>query len=275
MPKTVREIKSEFEMVDEIQLRELVQVYAADPRAGVQALIARQGKKAQKLQAERKRMYGMFFYERKYGDTLEPGSYLCGIDEAGRGPLAGPVTAAAVILNPEREILYLDDSKKLTEKMREQLYDEIMEKAICVGVGWADWQQIDAVNILQATYQAMREAVGHLSIKPSFLLNDHVIIPDIGIRQIGIDHGDALSASIAAASVIAKVTRDRKMREYDKQYPGYGFAKHKGYGTAEHIEAIRRFGPSPIHRKTFIIKYMKGVADGRKTERPESAAKPK
>ena len=177
---------------------------------------------------------------------------MCGIDEAGRGPLAGPVVAGAVILPEDCEILWLNDSKQLSEKKREALYDEIMEKALAVSVGMASPARIDEINILQATYEAMREAIAGLKIRPQVLLNDAVKIPQVEISQVPIIKGDAKSLSIAAASVIAKVTRDRLMKDYDKLMPEYGFAKHKGYGSAAHMEAIRKFGSSPIHRQSFI-----------------------
>ena len=170
--------------------------------------------------------------------------------------MAGPVAAAAVILPQDCEILYLNDSKQLSEKKREALYDEIMEKAVSVGVGLSSPARIDEINILQATYEAMREAVSNLSAKPAVLLNDAVKIPGISIHQVPIIKGDARSLSIAAASVIAKVTRDRLMRDYDKLMPEYGFAGHKGYGSKEHIAAIQKYGPSPIHRKTFITHFI-------------------
>ena len=208
-------------------------------------------KREAKLQAERERLLGMQEYERKHADL----KYICGVDEAGRGPFAGPVVAGAVILDlsdPEREILYLNDSKKLSEKKREALYDEIMEKAVSVGIGIVESQVIDEINILQATYRAMREAIANLSVQPDFILADAVTIPGITIPQEGIVKGDAKSVSIAAGSIIAKVTRDRIMREYDQLYPEYGFASHKGYGTKAHIEAIRKYGMLDIHRRSFI-----------------------
>ena len=177
---------------------------------------------------------------------------ICGIDEAGRGPLAGPVAAGAVILPKDCRILYLNDSKKLSEKRREELFLEIKEKALAWSVGIATPQRIDEINILQATYEAMREAIAGLKIRPQVLLNDAVKIPQVEISQVPIIRGDAKSLSIAAASVIAKVTRDRLMKDYDKLMPEYGFAKHKGYGSAAHMEAIRKFGSSPIHRQSFI-----------------------
>ena len=187
-------------------------------------------------------------FEYKYAHC----TYICGIDEAGRGPLAGPVAAAAVILPKDCEILYLNDSKKLSPKRREALYDEILEKAVAAGIGLAEASRIDEINILQATYEAMRLAVGKLGIVPEVLLNDAVTIPGLDLEQVPIIKGDARSVSIAAASILAKVTRDRLMTEYDSMYPQYGFAVHKGYGTAAHIEALKTYGPCPIHRNTFI-----------------------
>ena len=209
-------------------------------------------KRTAKLEAERARLDVMKEYERKYAAY----TYICGIDEAGRGPFAGPVVAGAVILDPEKEILYLNDSKKLSEKKREALYEEIMEKAISVGVGVVDNHVIDEINILQATYLAMQKAIAALDPQPDFVLADAVTIPNILMPQEGIIKGDAKSVSIAAGSIIAKVTRDRMCLEYDKLYPEYGFASHKGYGTAAHIAAIQKYGPLDIHRKTFIHKYV-------------------
>ena len=190
----------------------------------------------------------MMFYEKKYSGYER----ICGIDEAGRGPLAGPVVAGAVILPKDCEILGVDDSKKLSAKKRELLYDEIMEKAVAVSVGIVSPERIDEINILQATYEAMREAAAGLGTEPDILLNDAVTIPEVVIPQVPIVKGDAKSVSIAAASIIAKVTRDRIMVEYESRFPGYGFASNKGYGSAEHIEALRRLGPTPIHRNSFI-----------------------
>lgn len=206
----------------------------------------------EKLQAERERLEAMKTYEREYGKY----GILCGIDEAGRGPLAGPVVAGAVILPADCEILYLNDSKKLTARRRELLYDEIMEKAAAVGVGVVNQDEIDRINILQATYEAMRQAVAGLGVSPDVLLNDAVTIPGMTQRQVPIVKGDAKSVSIAAASVIAKVTRDRMMVQMDKQYPGYGFASNKGYGSAAHISALKKMGPCEIHRRTFIRNFL-------------------
>ena len=193
-------------------------------------------------------MEAMREFERQYAHC----TYICGIDEAGRGPLAGPVAAAAVILPKDCEILYLNDSKKLSPKRREALYDEILEKAVAAGIGLVEASRIDEINILQATYEAMRLAVGKLGIVPEVLLNDAVTIPELDLEQVPIIKGDARSVSIAAASILAKVTRDRLMTEYDNMYPQYGFAVHKGYGTAAHIEALKTYGPCPVHRNTFI-----------------------
>lgn len=210
--------------------------------------LEKQEKQKIKLEEERKRLYEMSRYEREYGNV----QYICGIDEVGRGPLAGPVVACGVILPKDVEILYINDSKKLSEKKREALYDEIMEKAIAVGIGIESEKVIDEINILQATYKAMRTAINNLSVKPDILLNDAVTIPDVEIRQVPIIKGDAKSISIAAASIVAKVTRDRIMVEYDDCYPGYGFASNKGYGSKAHIEALIKMGKTPIHRNSFI-----------------------
>lgn len=213
-------------------------------------------KRQEELQAELTRLESMKAYEREY----ESAGLICGIDEAGRGPLAGPVVAAAVILPKDCQILYLNDSKKLTARRRELLYEEIQEKALAVGVGVVSHTRIDEINILQATYEAMRQALNSLSRVPDLLLNDAVTIPEVQIRQIPIVKGDAKSVSIAAASVIAKVTRDRMMAEMDKDYPGYGFASNKGYGSASHIAALKAQGPCGIHRRTFIRNFTEGIA---------------
>lgn len=206
----------------------------------------------EKLQKELERLEAM----KEYEYTYEACSFICGIDEAGRGPLAGPVVAGAVILPKDCQILYLNDSKKVSEKKRELLFDEIREKAVSCGIGVVGPGRIDEINILQATYEAMREAVSQLQPAPEILLNDAVTIPGIDLMQIPIVKGDAKSVSIAAASILAKVTRDRMMVEYDALYPEYGFAKHKGYGTAVHIQALKEHGPCPIHRRSFIKNFV-------------------
>lgn len=213
-----------------------------------QLRLEREQRKLEKLQKERERLEAMRSFEHQY----EGYGAVCGIDEVGRGPLAGPVVAGAVILPTDCEILYLNDSKKLSEKKRELLYDEIMEKAVATGIGVISSARIDEINILQATYEAMRMAISNLKVQPSVLLNDAVTIPLVEIPQVPIIKGDAKSVSIAAASIIAKVTRDRMMAEYEEIYPGYSFASNKGYGSAQHIAALKELGPTPIHRRTFI-----------------------
>lgn len=208
--------------------------------------------KGEKLEAELKRIEEMKKYEKEYSSF----EYICGIDEVGHGPFAGPVVACAVVLPKDCNILYVNDSKKLSEKKREELYDIIMKEAIAVGIGIRDNERIDEINILEATYEAMQDAVKNLSVTPDVLLNDAVTIPKIDIKQVPIIKGDAKSISIASASIVAKVTRDRMMYEYDKIFPGYDFASNKGYGTAKHIEGLKTLGPTPIHRKSFIHNYV-------------------
>ena len=212
----------------------------------------REEKARLKLEAERERLYLMSEYERKFADA----EYICGVDEVGRGTFAGPVMAGAVILPKDCEILYLNDSKKLSYKKREALFDEIREKAVSYFVARVEPSRIDEINILQATYEAMREAINNLSVRPDIILVDAVNIPGIDIRQESIIKGDAKSVSIAAASIIAKVTRDRVMEEYAKEYPGYGFERNMGYGTAEHRAALKEMGATPIHRRSFIHNYI-------------------
>lgn len=214
--------------------------------------MARRVLTGEKLEKELERLSLMREFERQYEDCV----FICGIDEAGRGPLAGPVAAGAAILPKDCQILYLNDSKKLSESRREELFLEIKEKAIAWSVGIVGPERIDEINILQATYEAMRQAIAKLDPAPQVLLNDAVMIPQITIPQVPIIKGDAKSVSIAAASILAKVTRDHMMEEYDKEYPEYGFAKHKGYGTPAHIAALKEFGPTPIHRRTFITKFV-------------------
>ena len=246
--QSISEIKAILQAADETMLPAFIKEYEADERAGVAALVKKARAGIEALAAERQRMEKMSEFEYKYSDF----SCICGIDEAGRGPLAGPVVAGAVVLDPSVEILYLNDSKKLSAAKRDELYDIIMEKALSASVGIVGPEVIDEINILQATYEAMRQAVKKLTVKPDILLNDAVTIPGIDVKQVAIVKGDARSKSIAAASIIAKVTRDRIMLKYDEKYPEYGFASHKGYGAAAHIAALEKYGASPIHRKTFI-----------------------
>ena len=182
-------------------------------------------------------------------------SCICGVDEAGRGPLAGPVCAAAVILPSNLELPGLNDSKKLSDKKRRELYPIIQEKALAYGIAFADHREIDEINILQATYLAMERALSQLSIRPDMALIDGNRAKDFGLPVTTVVHGDALSANIAAASILAKVTRDDYMDQMAKEYPQYGFEVHKAYGTKAHYAALREFGPSPIHRMTFLKKF--------------------
>lgn len=250
--KSVQEIREEFERAGSEELPKLFVRYESDARKGVLNILRIYQRKEERLQAEKKRTEELKKFERKY----EHLGYVCGIDEAGRGPLAGPVVAGAVILPKDCRILYLNDSKQLSAKRRETLYDIIMKEAVAVGVGYASPARIDEINILQATYEAMREAVSKLAVEPQVLLNDAVSIPRMEIAQVPIIKGDAKSVSIAAASIIAKVTRDRLMMKYDEVMPEYGFAANKGYGSAAHIEALKKYGPSPIHRSSFIKNFI-------------------
>ncbi|MBO4213896.1 MAG: ribonuclease HII [Lachnospiraceae bacterium] len=193
---------------------------------------------------------------RKYEEMYADYNLICGIDEVGRGPLAGPVMAGAVILPKGCRIHDINDSKKLTEKKREMLYDIIMAEAVAVGIGIVGPERIDEINILQATYEAMREAIKNLNVIPDILLNDAVTIPGVDIKQVPIIKGDAKSITIGAASIMAKVTRDRYMVEISSKYPEYGFDSNKGYGSAAHIAAIKEFGPTPLHRRTFIKNFI-------------------
>ena len=226
--KKIGEIREEFKAAEETMLPSFIEKYRSDERAGVQKLIEQANGRLAKLEAERARIDRLWKYEREYGMYTR----ICGIDEVGRGPLAGPVVAGAVILPKDCDILYINDSKKLSAAKREELYDVIMEKAVAVGIGMVGPERIDEINILQATYEAMREAISKLGDAPDILLNDAVTIPGVAIRQVPIIKGDAKSISIGAASIVAKVTRDRLMVEYDKIMPGYGFAANKGYGNA-------------------------------------------
>lgn len=246
--KSITDIKKEFEATSFDALGQFMEMYRDDTRAGVEALIKKAEKRIADLRAEEARTEKMYTFERQYASF----SHICGIDEVGRGPLAGPVVAAAVILPKDHPVLYLNDSKKLSAAKREELYEVIMREAVAVGLGMASHTRIDEINILQATYEAMREAVTKLTVTPDILLNDAVTIPLLPMKQVPIIKGDAKSASIAAASIVAKVTRDRMMVELDERYPGYGFAENKGYGSGAHMEAIRQIGPCPIHRRSFI-----------------------
>ena len=240
----IGDIKEQLKCITDSQLAQFIEAYGSDERGGVIKLVDSAKKRLDKYEKELIRTEGLKKYEREYALY----AHICGIDEVGRGPLAGPVVAC--------DILYINDSKKLTAAKRDELYDVIMEKAVSVGIGMASHERIDEINILQATYEAMRQAIGKLDPAPDLTLNDAVTIPGVDIKQVPIIKGDAKSISIGAASIVAKVTRDRMMVEYDRIYPGYGFASNKGYGSAEHIKALKEIGPSPIHRASFIHNFI-------------------
>lgn len=245
----ISEIKERLALTEDQKLEGFIEEYRVDERPGVVSLVEKAEKRFEKYKAELRRIEAMKEYERKYCEY----EFICGIDEVGRGPLAGPVVAGAVILPKDCSIMYVNDSKKLSEKKREELYDVIMKEAVAVGIGHASCQRIDEINILQATFEAMTMAVNSLSVKPGALLIDAVHIPQLeNYKQISIIKGDAKSASIAAASIIAKVTRDRVMAEMALKYPEYGFDSNKGYGSEAHIAAIKKYGPCEIHRRSFI-----------------------
>lgn len=246
--ESISNIKDIFNNTPENKLQMFIEQYKDDSRQGVANLVKRAAKKIDDYNKEIERTYKISEFERKYSDY----EFICGIDEVGRGPLAGPVVAGAVILPKDCDILYINDSKKLSAKKREELYEVIMEKAVCAKTAVVSPKVIDEINILQATYEAMRQAIANLSIKPELLLNDAVMIPGVDIKQVPIIKGDAKSISIGAASIMAKVYRDHMMEEYDKVFPGYDFASNKGYGSKEHIEALHRLGPCPIHRCSFL-----------------------
>ncbi len=248
MSDNISEIKKLFKEADVNDLKKLIDTYSQDERSTVKRMVLSADKKLEDFAKEVLRTERLKEYEKKFDDC----EYICGIDEVGRGPLAGPVVAGAVIFNKNCIPYYLDDSKKLSEKKREELYDVIMRDAVSVGIGFASEKRIDEINILNATYEAMRGAISNLKVKPDVLLNDAVTIPGVSIKQVPIIKGDAKSVSIAAASIVAKVTRDRLMVEYDKVYPEYNFKSNKGYGSAEHIAALKKYGKCPIHRDTFI-----------------------
>lgn len=250
---SIGEIKELFQSATSENLPELMKLYESDERIGVKKIIESAQKRIVALEKEKQRIEVLRQYEEKYKEF----DYICGIDEVGRGPFAGPVVAGSVILPKDCRILYINDSKQLSEKKREELYDVIMREAVACAVGYATPERIDEINILQATYEAMREAISKLDPGPDILLNDAVTIPGVAIRQVPIIKGDAKSISIGAASIIAKVTRDRLMKEYDTVFPEYGFAANKGYGSAAHIEALKKYGPTPIHRRSFIGNFVK------------------
>ncbi len=251
MRENIREITEKLQAAAIEELPVLLIKYTDDERTGVRSAVDKGRRRILAYEMEVARSKELQKYEQEYAAY----EYVCGIDEVGRGPLAGPVVAGAVILPKNCDILYINDSKKLSEKKREELYDIIMERAVSVGIGYSTPERIDEINILQATYEAMREAIGKLAVMPDLLLNDAVTIPQVSVRQVPIIKGDAKSISIGAASIVAKVTRDRLMVQYDEVYPEYGFASNKGYGAQVHVDALRKYGPCPIHRRSFITHF--------------------
>lgn len=252
MEEKISQIKERYQAATVKELPEFIKSYENDVRPGVVSLVKKAQKRLEDWGKEILRTEFMYQYEDKYSEYQA----ICGIDEVGRGPLAGPVVAGAVILPKDHRIYELNDSKQLSAKKRDELYERIMSEAVATGIGIVGPERIDEINILQATYEAMTLAINQLSIKPDILLNDAVTIPKVQIHQVPIIKGDAKSASIAAASIIAKVTRDRMMEQYEEIFPQYGFASNKGYGAAVHIEAIKQYGPTPIHRKSFIKNFL-------------------
>lgn len=255
--KSVSAIAQELQNCSGDALIALCHSLKTDPRKSVQQLAAKTMRRLEKEKEELERVQRMIDFER----ALAGNTIYCGIDEAGRGPLAGPVVAAAVIMPRDGKIPYVNDSKQVSEKKREQLYEQILKEAVSFGVGIVDAKRIDEINILQATYEAMRQAISQLTMPLGHVLADAVTIPKITVPQTPIIKGDAKCYSIAAASIIAKVTRDRIMREYDRIYPGYGFSENKGYGSAAHIETLKTKGPVPIHRRTFISAFWQGEVE--------------
>ncbi len=247
--KKISDIQKQYKETELPLLPDFIEEYINDGRPGVSKIIGQAQKRMEKLRVEKERIEKLKEFEYKYWDKYD---YIGGIDEVGRGPLAGPVVTACVILPKDCDILYINDSKKLSATKREELYEEIMAKAVSVSIGVVSEARIDEINILQATYEAMRQAIKESKVQPQLLLNDAVTIPEVDIPQVAIIKGDAKSISIGAASIIAKVTRDRMMVEYDQIYPEYHFASNKGYGSAEHIQALKSSGPCPIHRRSFI-----------------------
>lgn len=246
---TVKEVKKHIKELSLEESKKIITELEADNRKSVNKIAQKINKEIQALEDEKKRIENLWNFEKK---NTRGYNLVAGIDEVGRGPLAGPVVCAAVILPEDCQLIGINDSKKVKKEDREKLFEEINEKAIAVGIGICDEKIIDEINILEATKLAMKKAITDLESKPDFLLIDALTLDDISINQKGIIKGDTKSVSIAAASIIAKVTRDRLMYAYDKKYPAYGFLTNVGYGTKEHRDALKEIGPTPIHRKSFI-----------------------
>ncbi|MCT4565021.1 MAG: ribonuclease HII [Maledivibacter sp.] len=250
-----KEIEKYISGLEQEEKYSYIDILNQDTRKTVNKLALKLKKEQEGIKKELERLKKMWSIET---NTFNLGyNLIAGLDEAGRGPLAGPVVAAAVILPKGEMIVGVNDSKKISEKKREQLFIKIQEKALAIGVGIVDNETIDKINIFNATKLAMKQAINSLKVKPDFLLIDALEIADIHIKQKSIIKGDSKSISIAAASIIAKVTRDSLVKDYEKEYPGYNFSKHKGYGTKEHYEAIEKYGITPLHRKSFLKNILK------------------
>ena len=244
---TIKEVKERLAMIDELD-HPLFEELILDGRAGVQAAISKRKRELQKQVDEDLRLEKMLAYEKElYTQGIQ---LIAGVDEVGRGPLAGPVVAAAVILPENCKIPGLNDSKKIPKSKHKEIYEAVLQNAIAIGIGVKDNQVIDQVNIYEATKLAMMEAIGQLDPQPQHLLIDAMKL-DLPIPQTSIIKGDANSLSIAAASIVAKVTRDQMMEEFDREYPGYDFAQNAGYGTAKHLAGLDKLGVTPIHRRSF------------------------
>lgn len=246
---TVKQVKNKIDQLTLDEAEKLITILEADERKSINKLANKIKRKVDAVNKEKERIKNLWAFEK---EITKEYTFVAGIDEVGRGPLAGPVVCAAVILPKGTEFVGINDSKKVKKDDRERLFNEIKEKAIAVGIGICDEKIIDDINILEATKLGMKRAIKDLKQKPEFLLIDALTLDDISIKQKGIIKGDTKSVSIAAASIIAKVTRDRIMYDYNKKYPEYGFLTNVGYGTKEHREALEAIGPTPIHRKSFI-----------------------
>lgn len=254
MSEAISKIKEKLEGLEVREIPQAVVEFMTDERKGVMKLVASAQKRYENYLNELKRLEEISVYEKEC--YLNGCTYVAGIDEVGRGPLAGPVVTAVVILKQGAMIEGINDSKKLSEAKREELYDIIVKEAVDYSIGIVSPLEIDEINILQATYKAMQNCIDGLKVKPDYILVDAVTIPNIEIKQKGIIKGDAKSISIGAASIVAKVTRDRLMKDYAEIFPEYDFEQNKGYGSPKHIEAIKQIGICPIHRRSFVKNFM-------------------
>lgn len=252
--EAIKQIKQHLSSVDLDEIPEAIKIYTEDERISVKKLIEQYQKKYIKYQKELQRIKEISKYET---ELYQKGKmYIAGIDEVGRGPLAGPVMTCAVILPKDCNVLGINDSKKLSANQRENICIQLKKIAIDMSISLVEADEIDRINILQSVYKSMKQSLNNLSTKPDIVLVDAISIPDIDIEQLSIVKGDAKSISIAASSIIAKVTRDKLMNDYSKKYPQYGFDRNKGYGTKEHIDAIKKYGLCPIHRRTFVQNFI-------------------